>query len=127
MAWRDKCPVPILLNYMDASALAQHGAIIVPRAHSLRSPVSGSWYPDLFRLLLSGLLGLSSSGLPSRSLLLGLLGAADGANTGDSILTKVSTVTVLGGQVGDTLVDPVQKTVSQSVKSNITYFNPRPS
>lgn len=57
-------------------------------------------------LLLRSLSGLGTPGLPGGSLLLSLLGAADGADTGNSILADISTVSVLGGLAGDTLVDP---------------------
>lgn len=57
-------------------------------------------------LRLFGLAGLGATGLLGRSILLGKLGAANGADTGDGLLTEISTVVVLGGLVGDTLVDP---------------------
>lgn len=58
--------------------------------------------------LLLGLLslaGLSTTGLLGGGILLGLLGATDGADTGNGLLAKVSTVAVLGSLVGNTLVD----------------------
>jgi len=59
--------------------------------------------------LLLGLLslaGLSTTGLLGGGILLGLLGATDGADTGNGLLAEVSTVAVLGSLVGNTLVDP---------------------
>lgn len=61
---------------------------------------------DLLRLLSGGLLGLSTPGLLGGSVLLGLLRAADGTDTGNGVLTDISTVAVLSGDVGNTLVDP---------------------
>lgn len=58
-------------------------------------------------VLLGSLASLNAAGLAGRGLLLGLLGAADGANTGNGLLTNVGTVTVQGGLGGNTLVDPV--------------------
>lgn len=58
-------------------------------------------------VLLSSLAGLDAAGLAGRGLLLGLLRAADGADTGDGLLTNVGTVTVQGGLGGNTLVNPV--------------------
>lgn len=60
----------------------------------------------LFRSFLSGLLGLGSSELLCGSILLGLLCAADGADTGDGVLTEVSTVAILCSLIGNALVDP---------------------
>lgn len=56
--------------------------------------------------LLGGLAGLSTTGLLGGGILLGLLGATDGADAGNGLLTEIGTVTVLGGLVGNTLVDP---------------------
>jgi len=78
---------------------------------------------DLLRLLSGGLLGLSTPGLPGRGLLLGLLRAADGADTGNSVLTDVTTVVVLSGDVGNTLVDPDL----QSAMSDTSRFSTRSS
>lgn len=58
----------------------------------------------LLRLL--SLAGLGATGLLGGSVLLGELRATDGAHTGNSLLADVSTVAVLGGLVGNTLVDP---------------------
>lgn len=60
----------------------------------------------LLRALLGSLAGLDATGLAGRSVLLGLLGAANGAHTGDGLLANVGTVAVLGSLVGNTLVDP---------------------
>lgn len=62
----------------------------------------------LLRVLLGGLAGLGTTGLLGRSVLLGLLGAADGAHTGNSLLAEIGAVAVLGSLVGDTLVDPAR-------------------
>lgn len=64
---------------------------------------SASSRDNLLRLL--SLAGLSATGLLSRSILLGELGAADGADTGDGLLAEISTVAVLSSLVGNTLVD----------------------
>lgn len=63
----------------------------------------------LRRGLLSGLLGLGSAELLRGSVLLGLLRAADGADTGNGILTEVTTVAMLSGLIGNALVDPLRK------------------
>lgn len=55
---------------------------------------------------LGSLAGLGAAELLSGSILLGELGAADSADASDGLLADVSAVTVLGGLVGDTLVDP---------------------
>lgn len=60
----------------------------------------------LLGVLLGGLAGLSAAGLLGRKVLLGLLGATDGAHTGNGLLAEVSAVTVLGSLVGNALVDP---------------------
>lgn len=59
---------------------------------------------------LGGLAGSGAAGLGGRGLLLGLLGAAEGAHAGDGLLADVSAVAVLGGLAGDTLVDPIAHT-----------------
>lgn len=56
--------------------------------------------------LLSRLASLSAAGLRSGGLLLGLLRLANSAHTGNSLLAEVGTVVLLGGLVGNTLVDP---------------------
>lgn len=61
--------------------------------------------------LLGGLAGSGAAGLGGRSLLLGLLGAAEGAHTSDGFLADISAVAVLGGLAGDTLVDPTSHTL----------------
>lgn len=68
----------------------------------------------LLRLLLGGLLGLGASGLPGGSLLLGLLRAADGAHAGNGILADIAAVSVLSALVGNTLVDPMQRSEAPS-------------
>lgn len=78
----------------------------------LALPELKSWH--LLRLLL-GLSGFSTAGLLSGSLLLGLLGAANGADAGDSVLTDISAVAVLGSLVGNTLVDPMREQYQQTV------------
>lgn len=56
--------------------------------------------------LLSGLLGLLATELLGGSVLLGPLGTTDGTDTGDSVLTDVTTVAVLSSDASNTLVDP---------------------
>lgn len=65
--------------------------------------------------LLSSLDGLGAAGLAGSGLLLSLLGATDGRDTGNGLLAEVSTVTVLGGLGGNTLVDPVEKRSEVSI------------
>ena len=60
----------------------------------------------LLRALLGSLAGLDTAGLAGRSVLLGLLGAANGADAGNGLLANVGTVAVLGSLVGNTLVNP---------------------
>ena len=55
---------------------------------------------------LGGLAGLGATELLGGSILLGDLGAADSADAGNGLLADVSAVAVLGGLVGNTLVDP---------------------
>lgn len=61
----------------------------------------------LLRLLLRSLSGLSASELLRGSVLLGLLGATDGAHTSNGVFTEVGAVAVLGGLACYSLVDPV--------------------
>lgn len=74
-----------------------------PSASSSRS----SNCAHLLGLLLGGLAGLGATGLGLGGVLLGLLRAADGADAGNGLLAQVGAVVVLGGLVGNTLVDPV--------------------
>lgn len=77
----------------------------------MRVPIvltSLSLFPSVNIYLLGGLAGLSTTGLGGGGLLLGLLGAADGAHTGNGLLADISAVAVLGGLAGNTLEDPVQ-------------------
>lgn len=67
------------------------------------------------RRLLRRLLRLHSPELLGRSVLLGPLGVADGADTGDGVLAKVATVVVLRGLVGDALVDPEVSTLAPDI------------
>lgn len=60
----------------------------------------------LLRRLLSGLPSLVTPELRGGSVLLGLLRTADGTDTGNSVLTDVTTVAVLSAEVGNALVDP---------------------
>jgi hypothetical protein len=59
-------------------------------------------------LLSSGLLGLDTTDLGGRGILLGLLRATNSADTGDSGFPQIGTVSVLGGAAGDALVDPAK-------------------
>lgn len=70
---------------------------------------------SLRRLLLSSLLCLRSPKLRWGSVLLWPLRLTDGTDTSDSLRAKVSTVSVLSGEAGDTLVDPAQFSYSQRV------------
>lgn len=63
-------------------------------------------FRKLHLLRLLSLAGLGTTGLLGGSVLLGELRATDGAHAGNGLLTDVSTVAVLGGLVGNTLVDP---------------------
>jgi hypothetical protein len=56
---------------------------------------------------LGSLAGLGAAELLGGSILLGELGAANSADASDGLLADISTVTVLGGLVGNTLVDPI--------------------
>lgn len=58
---------------------------------------------------LGSLAGLGAAELLGGGILLGELGAADSADAGDGLLTDISTVAILGGLVGNTLVDPVKR------------------
>lgn len=86
------------------------------RLSSLLPPKSPTLHSPQFSLIsrqnLLGLLslaGLSATGLLGRSILLGELGATDSADTGDGLLTEISTVVVLSSLVGNTLVDPEEQ------------------
>lgn len=73
----------------------------------LNHPFQSLCSPRIYLLgLLGGLAGSGAAGLGGGGLLLGLLGAAEGAHAGDGLLADISTVAVLGGLAGDTLVDP---------------------
>ena len=92
----------------------QHGVLHTPiKSLPPKSPIlqSSTIQPhletNLLRLL--SLAGLSATGLLGRSILLGELGATDGADTGNGLLAEISTVVVLSSLVGNTLVDPEEQ------------------
>lgn len=57
---------------------------------------------------LSSLASLGAAELLSGGILLRALGAADSADASDGLLAEVSAVTLLGGLVGNSLVDPIK-------------------
>lgn len=93
---------------------ANHVSPPIPTSHGPQISLISE--ANLLRLL-SSLTGLDTTGLLNRSILLGELRAADGAHTGNSLLTDISTVAVLGGLIGDTLVDP-ERVISIGHKTN---------
>lgn len=107
-------PLPGKFTSLHTSAgYTQHDGGL-SNANWIRSnPRSPSYSPICFLggmellVLLGSPAGLDTAGLAGRGVLLGLLRAADGADTGNGLLTNVGTVTVPGGLGGNTLVDPV--------------------
>lgn len=70
-------------------------------------PLAQAQHSDtrLLQVLLRRLPGLGTTELLQGSIVLGLLRAADGTHAGNSLFAEVSTVAMLGGLVGNTLVD----------------------
>jgi hypothetical protein len=80
----------------------------IPHPSPNTSDLTPSSYREHLVLLLSGsgLLGLLATGLWRWGLTDWALGLADGGGTGDSGGTEISTVTVAGDSVGNSLVGP---------------------
>lgn len=91
-----RCPNPIHLRCAFAPI------VLKPLHHSLSS--------QQIIYLLGGLGLAGTAGLGGGGVLLGQLGAAEGAHTSNGLLADVSAVTVLGGLAGNTLVDPIVHT-----------------
>jgi hypothetical protein len=82
---------------------------------------------NTIRLLLLSSLGLSTTELGGRGILLGLLRAAEGADTGDSDLAQVGTVSALSSVAGNALVDPKMAVLVSNCRHDTMCQNISPS